>query len=269
LLAPWHGAKAIRRIVFEEMLGVGMPVDVWTVGLFALALVVSVAILGVAFSGHQMMAKLAATVNGVTTDVTVSSVGNHAVAAQVAPDGGSALPVYGPLAWLPTWKQTGGVLPDGQPDPAQYNDCGETCVVMVIAAIKGVSMEPGAIRQMLGGWQRTGLTTGADLAQALQDCNISCAETTLGGADAFQQVKNHWGHAMPMIALGEWLNPGVLHWVLIWSWSPSFVGVIDPWTGEKRNIAQGDFIRLFRGSMVVVTEPCRYNMAKAAQPGFN
>jgi hypothetical protein len=246
-----------------------MPVDVLLVALIGVCFCVSLAILAVAFSGHAMVAKWVATVNGVSTDVVLSTAGSlsHTAAISSADvKGGTAM---GPLAWLPSWKQTGGVLPDGQPDPQQYNDCGETCVVMAIAAIKGVSMEPGAIRQMLGGWARTGLTTGSDLAQALHDCNVSCAATTLGGADAFQQAKNHWAHAMPMIALGEWLDPGVLHWVVIWSWSPSFVGVIDPWTGTKRNISQGDFIRLFRGSLVVITEPCRYNMAMAAQPGFN
>src|SRR6266851_4227644 len=56
-----------------------------------------------------------------------------------------------PAYYLPNWSQSNAFLPDGSRDSQWYNDCGETCVAMVIAGVWGCPVEPGAIRQRIHG----------------------------------------------------------------------------------------------------------------------
>jgi hypothetical protein len=172
-----------------------------------------------------------------------------------------------PLAWLPAWSQRTGVLPDGNPDPQEYSDCGETCVAIVVAGVHGVPVEAGWIRQMLGGVQRSGLTDGADLVRALALCNIS-SEVVAGGAyEAYTTLRAYWAAAQPALILGRWLQGDALHWVIAWSWTPDYIGVIDPWTGTRRSILLADFRSKYANMCVHVTATAHYNMTGVPTPG--
>ena len=174
---------------------------------------------------------------------------------------------YGPLSWLPRWQQASGLLPDGNPDPEQYNDCGETCVAAVVASVHGVCLEPGAIRQMLGGPARSGLTTGDDLVVALKRCNTLAVSYADDVSIAWQLVQSAEKQAFPTIVLGEWSPPDALHWVLVTGLSAGGITVANPWDGKIYPISWETFVRLYRGTVVEVQAHCHYDMSSVPTPG--
>jgi len=217
-------------------------------------------VMAVAFS-HK---KLSATIDGQVGQLrgTISIVSNG-----LAAKAGGSGPSNGPLVWLPLWKQSGGVLPDGALDPQQWNDCGETCCAMVIAGIRGVCLEPGDIRQQLGGTQRSGLTTGEDLARALMASAVPAHVEYLGASPAWDRLGVCYGLAKPVIALGHWLSSSSLHWILLDDKSPGSFTFIDPWTGLERTVNQAQWNVQYAGTLVLVDDVCHYNQRLTPTPG--
>jgi Papain-like cysteine protease AvrRpt2 len=175
---------------------------------------------------------------------------------------------YNPLLWLPVWKQLGGVLPDGRPDPEQYNDCGETCVTMVLAAVRGVSLEPGYIRQQLGGTGRSGLTTADDLVQALAINDVESRSNALCCRAAWAALVQAWGNALPVIALGHWLSPTGLHWMLLCGFNGAGFQFIDPWSGSIVTVDWARWSLQSAASQVYVQQHLHFDCRQVEQPGF-
>jgi Papain-like cysteine protease AvrRpt2 len=175
---------------------------------------------------------------------------------------------YNPLSYLPVWKQLGGLLPDGQPDPQQYNDCGETCVAMVVAAVQGIGLEPGYVRQQLGGPQRTGLTTSGDLALALATNRVSSRPDAKCCRAAWDALKVSWGNALPVIVLGHWLNPASLHWMLLYGYDGVNFQFIDPWQGSIAIVDWARWSLQNAASQVFVLQHLHFDCSHESQPGF-
>ena len=222
--------------------------------------------IAVALSHNKLSATIKAGFNGIQGAVSIAS-GGGGVLMSSNDGAGAAASGIGPLNWLPTWKQVSGVLPDGAPDPQQYNDCGETCVAMVVAAVKGVLLEPGYVRQQLGGPNRSGLTTANDLVTALLRSHIPATELSNNAAEGWRQLMAHWGLACPVIVLGNWLNPASLHWYLMRGFGGGTMKFSDPWTGTEVALTQPQFAHLYTGSMVVVAEHCHYVETGTPTPG--
>jgi hypothetical protein len=222
--------------------------------------------IAVALSNNKLSATITAGFNGIQGAVSIASGGGGVLMTSTEGAGGAAANV-GPLNWLPTWRQTGGVLPDGAVDPGQYNDCGETCVAMVIAAVKGVLLEPGYVRQQLGGPNRSGLTNAHDLATALLMSHIPATELSNNAAEGWRQLMAHWALACPVIVLGNWLSPRSLHWYLLSGYGAGVMKFRDPWTGTEVGLTQAQFAKLYNGSMVTVAEHCHYVETGTPTPG--
>jgi hypothetical protein len=219
-----------------------------------------------AVSGRKLDASLKLGFRGATADVNLSGGygGNGAsLAASVTP------PNHGPLSWLPNWKQFGTLLPDGSPDPAQYNDCGETCVSMVVAAVHGTPIEAGSVRQAIGGSSRSGLTIGADLVAAFSYYNVAAASQDLPGPIALSVIRALRLQANPTIVLGRWLNPSSLHWILVWDTAAGIVGYCDPWSGQRQTMASSTFLAKYAGTVVQVNAHCHYDMSSHPAPGMS
>ena len=183
------------------------------------------------------------------------------------PAGGGQQTSFGPLSWLPAWSQTLGRLPDGNPDPQAYSDCGETCCAMIVAAVHGVPVEPGALRQYIGGVQRSGLTNAGDLVAILELCHVAATASADSAAEALVAVRSHWANAQPVIVLGTWLSTPCLHWEIAWSWSATEVGMLDPWTGRRVTMQVTDWLMRYAGEIVAVGAQCHYDMHEARTPG--
>ena len=237
----------------------GSVSDVWvTIVCAGCTTVMVVAV--IAFSHQKLTATLSATWNGKQASVVITSPGTT-----IAPASGGG--AYGPLSWMPHWKQTGGVLPDGQTDPQQYNDCGETCVAMVVAAVRGVAVSPGDIRQQLGGVKRSGLTTASDLVQALHLNHVRAHVETADAANAWMTLAGCYAVAKPAIVLGYWLSMACMHWMLLADKSPGVFVFVDPWTGEEISVALPQWNSRYCQSTVIVDDHLAYDAHNEPTPG--
>ena len=241
------------------MLGAVLFTEV-TVTVIAWFVTTGVVVLAVAFSTRRISASISGEVGALKGTMNVHTDGAPGA-------GGGSSPITGPLTWLPLWKQSAGLLPDGSPDPQQYNDCGETCVAMVIAALTGVLMEPGAIRQQLGGSERSGLTTGTDLVTAFALNGVSASTAEHGASVGWDVCVAAYGQAEPAIILGNWLSPDCLHWMLLDDKHPGYLTMIDPWTGTETPVTHARWAAQFAGSIVLVGGRCRRNCRPIPTPG--
>lgn len=214
---------------------------------------------------NGLVARLLAELEGMLTRIsaattTAAGAGDRAPLALVEPP-------HGPLTWLPTWSQTAGRLPDGNPDPQQYSDCGETCIAMVLGGVFGVELEPGALREQLGGPSRPGVTSALDLAQLLADNHVSHSVQCTDAHGLGDALRTCWANAWPAVILGTWLGGDVLHWVLLRSWDASSIDVCDPWTGTARRFSTGEVLAMYRGWLVTALAHCHYDMSRIPTPG--
>lgn len=166
------------------------------------------------------------------------------------------------LSALPAWSQLSAILPDGSYDPQAADDCGETCVACIVAAVHGVPVSPGSVRSNLANPGRSGLTDGAALVSALAYYAV-LAEAESTPAVDLEAVITHWsnqGH--PTIVLGEWPDPGgSLHWLLT-TGSNSLWHVMNPWGGKRQVLNWADATRLYRGTVVIALAYTHYDMSQ-------
>lgn len=158
------------------------------------------------------------------------------------------------LLAAPVWNQLDDPLPDGNLDPQAAMDCGEECVAMAVAACGGPGIPAGVFRALLGGPQRRGSTTAADLSYLL---------TLFGVANHPRQADpdaawTEWQHSdvagFLAIALGYWVTPGFLHWVLVRACDPGTVQFNDPWGGSLRSLDRATAQKLYAGQYIHIDQ---------------
>lgn len=167
-------------------------------------------------------------------------------------------PLARPALWAPRWDQNNDRLPDGSLDRYSSTDCGEECVAEVVYAVRGVPLTAGDVRYLLGGAQRIGTTSGRDLVQALAVCHIPAKSVDLDSTAAQASVLGVFQDGRFSVALGEWVTPGMLHWVLIRRADATGILFNDPWGGRQRSLTWQDFQRLYKGVLVDVMERPAY-----------
>src|SRR5689334_3595451 len=156
--------------------------------------------------------------------------------------------------WLPNWDQLNDPLPTGQQDPQAMTDCGEECVAECVYAIKGVPMTAGDIRFLLGGANRPGTTTAADLVRAFTICHIKSHAVALSAGDARGALTDICKDGRVAIILGEWVSAGFMHWVVCWRVDSDGIMVNDPWHGVRHKLGWTDFLAHYQGYLVDVQE---------------
>ena len=214
----------------------------------------------VAVSHNRLTASMQATWNGKSASVVIAPA-SPAIPTR-AGEGG-----FGPLTWMPLWKQTGGLLPDGQMDPQADNDCGETCVAMVGATMRGVAIAPGDIRQQLGGVRRIGLTSPEDLMQAVAINHVRSHVERPNSQNGWMLNAACYGQDKPAIVLGYWLNMSCMHWMLLIDKVPARFTFVDPWTGECRQLTLQQWMAAYCSATVVVDDHPLYDVHTWLTPG--
>jgi hypothetical protein len=215
------------------------------------------ALLGAATTlGLAVLAYWTATLNARTTalDKKVNGTPPAPIAPPVLAAGGRRQgDSAAPERPAPLWDQLADPLPNGTLPFWRWEECGEECCAEVIQEQHGVSVIADALRAQLGGPQRRGLTTGADLVRVLALNNVAAAQSGPGAAQvaaALQAITDAGGSA---IVLGHWLGPGVLHWVLVTRADAAGCGANDPWGGRRDTWTWPGFQAAYAGDLVHVT----------------
>lgn len=153
----------------------------------------------------------------------------------------------------PTWSQladpgVGGVLHTGR-----YEECGEECVSIVLQGQHGVATSADVLRVQLGGAARSPLTTATDLVRLLSLNNVPAVVQQPDAAHLAGDLQQICGAGGVAIALGTWLAPGVLHWILVTRADQNGCGADDPWGGRRRTWTWDALRPLYAGDLVVIT----------------
>lgn len=143
-------------------------------------------------------------------------------------------------------------LPDGSPDPASPQDCGESCVSSIVSVARGIDIAPGCLREALGGPAASGITTAVQLAWLLDRLAVQASIAT-GNSVTELRLKVGSGHWV--LPLGYWAGPLELHWVVLYDYGPIRNWFMDPWYRANRSMRSRQMQGLFEGTAVVVRDP--------------
>lgn len=164
----------------------------------------------------------------------------------------SAAATVSPLLPMEPVNQLAGITVSAARAPTGPVDCGPACVVSCIEEIKGCWSADELLRLRYFGAVDSRLTTTDDLVGMLQANGIGAhARKGVDAETARQEITRNWQRGYPSIVLGEWVAPGLGHWV-------KFVGdrngpiVMNPYPGSNAPQTWADFTRNFWGEYVHV-----------------
>lgn len=168
---------------------------------------------------------------------------------------------------LPAWSQRQAILPDGNLDPQAYNDCGETCVSMIVASVHGCPINPGSVRASIGGPSRGGLTSCLDLIQACAYYHLAAHCQSDLARLSWQNIMAVLASQRPVIMLGTWETPGgALHWLIATHIENDAIHYINPWGGVRSYMTHVQFNQLYANSCVVIDGHLHYDMSQHPMP---
>lgn len=171
------------------------------------------------------------------------------VAVPPAPVGAGRAPLAAPV-----WNQLNDPLPDAQQDPQATMDCGEESVAMAIAGCGGPSLPAGVLRMLLGGPGRPGTSSATDLVYLLGLFGIKAHARQADADTAWTEWQHSFDAHYLVLALGYWVSPGYLHWVLVRETSPDVLTFNDPWGGIERTLTKATAQKLYAGLYVHVDQ---------------
>lgn len=150
----------------------------------------------------------------------------------------------------PLWNQLADPLPDGTLPAQRFNECGEECCAMEISRQHGVPLSADALRFLLGGPGRGALTTAQDLVRALALCNVPATARDVAIAGVAGEIQSICSAGGSVMALGNWVDPAVLHWILVTRADGQGCSANDPWGGRRRSWGWAAFQAVYAGELV-------------------
>ncbi|HEV2461072.1 MAG TPA: hypothetical protein VGS80_22195 [Ktedonobacterales bacterium] len=145
------------------------------------------------------------------------------------------------------------VNPDGSAALQRYNECGETLVASVVAAVWGVSASPDAFRAAVHGPAGSALTTAGDLVAMLAYANVLGTAHSGSVGELRLVVEAVTRDDRGVLLLGTWPTPGnALHWLLATGSDAGRLEYLNPWGGVRSWLLWPDVAPLFAGSWVQV-----------------
>lgn len=137
------------------------------------------------------------------------------------------------LDGFPWWGQLSDPDPrSGRPDIFASTDCGEEVVSMWLACRKGVYTDAADLRRQLPGPRTDGETVAGDLVYLLNLHGISAGVEGFDAGHLKSIVHETIDQGLPLAALGYWIVPTMLHWVLGVGYGNDAFVAMDPWTGR-------------------------------------
>jgi len=130
-----------------------------------------------------------------------------------------------------------------------------------------VPVEAGWLREILGGPERSGLTTAEDLSALLTACHVQNKLLSVAPGGIISDLKISYGERRLVALLGAYGPGGVMHWITMVGMAPGRVTVYDPWVGATVVWTEDNLVAAYAGSGVVCMEPILFDASHLAQPG--
>lgn len=136
---------------------------------------------------------------------------------------------------LPHWSQLEDRFGDVTEQwSAAITDCGEECVSMVVYAARGLYTTEGQVRQVMGLPADSGTSSAGNICFALSHYGIVQRLLYTRGYEQRRNIRAAIDTGYPVIALGAFVSPAVLHWVCVVDYGGGKIGFNDPWAGTVR-----------------------------------
>lgn len=162
--------------------------------------------------------------------------------------GGGATPTRA----APLWNQLNDPLSQGGLPLQRYNECGEECCAEVIWAQHGVEISADALRSQLRGPAGSALTTATDLVRILARNNVQATAVDDAADVVAAALQLATSEGRMAIALGRWVSPTILHWVLVTRADAAGCGYNDPWGGLRHAVDWTAFRARYAGTLVLI-----------------
>lgn len=156
------------------------------------------------------------------------------------------------LDGYPTWSQNADPDPTLGTDPYERTDCGEECCAIVqFGAGLGYVTET-QVRDAMPGHGGHGETTGSDIATYLESIGLVAASIAIAPQILQLYIKKRVALGRPLILLGYWVVPTVLHWVVVIGYGNDHMFYIDVWDGRVKALHWKQVRALYFGTGVEI-----------------
>lgn len=122
---------------------------------------------------------------------------------------------------------------------------------MVLAYRQGVALPAGVIRALIPGHSTHGETTATDLQDVLGLFHVAAVAMEVSDAYMRGHLAAYLTASHPVIVLGNWLDPHILHWVVAVGYGNGKLAFNEPFYGERRLEPWDWAIQRYAGDMVV------------------
>lgn len=152
----------------------------------------------------------------------------------------------------PCWSQNADPDPDGQADPFASTDCGWEACSIVIRGRTGEYTAEGTLRRESGTHDDHGATIAGDLVTCLHRHGVMAVGLQVPFDTLRFSVKQAITKGVPVILLGRFVDPAVLHWIVAIGFGNDHLIYVDPWDGRMKCLRWGAVESLYAGALVRV-----------------
>lgn len=156
------------------------------------------------------------------------------------------------LDGYPTWSQNADPDPTQGADPFAVTDCGEECCSIIQFALGLGYTTETQVRERMPGHSGHGETSAADIADYLEGVGCRVLHLAAAGESLQMLVKAYISIGAPVVLLGNWVSPNVLHWVIAIGYGNDHLLYLDPWDGRMKAIHWSSARTLYKGSFIGV-----------------
>lgn len=156
------------------------------------------------------------------------------------------------LDGFPTWSQNRDPNPDGSADPFASTSCGEECCSIVLYGLRREYTTAGQVRDAMPGHADHGETTAADLVGFLSRRGLFPLAQYVPGDGLKDLIRKGIDSTWPIIVLGNFVAPTVLHWVVVIGYGDDHALFIDPWYGRLEALHWSSFLAVCQDTVVTV-----------------
>lgn len=132
----------------------------------------------------------------------------------------------------PTWSQNADPSPDGPPDLFATTDCGWECCSIIIYGLTRVYTTEGTLRKEDSTAVDHGYTSPGQLVQCLTRHAITAQQLVVAPSRLKSLVKEYIDAGYPALALGHWIDPNILHWLVAVGYGNDHLLWLDVWSGK-------------------------------------
>lgn len=138
-------------------------------------------------------------------------------------------------------------------DPLRANDCGEEVAAMLLYKWRRLEESAYLVRTQMPSHAHDARTTSGDIARFLKSRGVLSDAVNTPTSQIRRLVHDQINAGLPGALLGNFVQPGYLHWICFRGAGDGYMGYNDPWWDQYRKAFWGWVLERYAGEAVLTS----------------